>query len=106
MYQQTAVYLKQLISLLQSHNLWQQQNIDSSALQSSVPFCHDTMRFEQWLQFVFIEKMQFLINHKQPLPSNFAVAPMAEMMLAEHAGGQEITALLHQLDLLLSEHHD
>ncbi|MEI8616683.1 YqcC family protein [Pseudoalteromonas sp. B193] len=48
------------------------------------------MAFEQWLQFVFIEKIQQLITHKQPLPRNFATAPMAQMTLVNKAGSDEI----------------
>ncbi len=61
------------------------------------------MAFEQWLQFVFIEKMQHLITYKQPLPRNFAIAPMAQMTLINKSGGNEIIEVLTQLDALLGE---
>ena len=61
------------------------------------------MAFEQWLQFVFLEKMHTLIAHAQPLPRNFAIAPMAEMMLAQHNGGNDVINVLQKLDQLLSD---
>ena len=49
MHQQTLALLRELESTLQRHSLWQTTPIDPSALNSRVPFCHDTMAFEQWL---------------------------------------------------------
>ena len=103
MYQQTQTYLVQLTALLQKHQLWQSEPIDADALLSNTPFCHDTMAFEQWLQFVFIDKIQQLITHKQPLPRNFAIAPMAQMTLVKKAGSDEIIELLTALDTFLGE---
>lgn len=48
------------------------------ALASREPFCCDTLSFEQWLQFILIPRMGALIAGNHPLPSNIAVAPMAE----------------------------
>ncbi|KPZ57984.1 MULTISPECIES: YqcC family protein [unclassified Pseudoalteromonas] len=106
MYQQTQAYLNQLSTLLKKHKLWQITPIEANRLQSQVPFCHDTMAFEQWLQFVFIEKMQQLITLNQPLPQNFAIAPMAEMALVGKTGSGEIIALLSELDAFLGNPHD
>lgn len=106
MYQQTQTYLTQLEDLLKQHQLWQNTPIDPQALNSTVPFCHDTMALEQWLQFVFIEKMQMLVAKQQPLPSNFAIAPMAELMLTEKAGGDAIIALLTEFDNVLGSSHE
>lgn len=106
MYQQTAEQLDGLELLLKQQQLWQSEPINPQARQSQLPFCHDTMTFEQWLQFVFIEKMRALIANKQPLPRNFAIAPMAEMMLSEHPAANKVIAQLKTLDNLLSDGHD
>ena len=103
MYQQTQAYLVQLRALLKKHQLWQNEPIAVEALQSNVPFCYDTMAFEQWLQFVFIEKVEQLIIDKQPLPRNFAIAPMAQMTLASKKGSDEIITLLTALDAFLGD---
>ena len=91
-------YLVQLEYLLKQHLLWQNESIDDEALHSTVPFCHDTMAFEQWLQFVFIKKMSLLIKLKQPLPSDMSIAPMAELMLSKSRGSDEIIELLKEID--------
>ena len=78
MYQQTQTYLVQLTALLQKHALWQSEPIDAEALLSNTPFCHDTMAFEQWLQFIFIPKLVEMINQQRSLPSKISLTPMAE----------------------------
>lgn len=103
MYQQLQAYLTQLEVLLRQHQLWQEQPIDAQALNSTMPFCHDTMAFEQWLQFVFMEKMDALVTHKLPLPSNFAIAPMAELMFANKEGGAHVIKLLQELDSVFGQ---
>ncbi|MCG7545161.1 YqcC family protein [Pseudoalteromonas sp. MM17-2] len=71
--------LTQLQGELANAGLWQDKPVAEHLLQSSQPFCVDTLRFEQWLQFVFIPKMRALIHAKHPLPSAIALTPMAEV---------------------------
>lgn len=99
-------YLAQLEDLLKQYQLWQNEPIDNYALNSTVPFCHDTMAFEQWLQFVFIKKMSLLIEQQQPLPINMSIAPMAEIMLPKSTGGDEIIELLKEIDNLFGTEND
>lgn len=58
--------------------LWEKQDPDAQALQSTEPFCIDTLRFSQWLQFVFIRRLVVLIESGADLPSSCAITPMAE----------------------------
>ena len=50
--------------------------------------------------------MQQLITLSQPLPQNFAIAPMAEMALVDKTGSGEIITLLSELDAFLGKPHD
>jgi len=45
---------------------------------SEQPFAVDTMTFPQWLQFIFLPRMYFIIEQQLKLPSNCGIAPMAE----------------------------
>ncbi|MEX1033430.1 MAG: YqcC family protein [Cellvibrionaceae bacterium] len=63
---------------LRAMNLWSEERPSPQALASVQPFCVDTLNFEQWLQFVFIERMQFMIDEGLPLPTQCGLAPMAE----------------------------
>ena len=63
---------------LRNLRLWQVQRPSVEALASQQPFCIDTLSFPQWLQFVFIERLQLMIAEQEPLPSACHIAPMAE----------------------------
>lgn len=68
----------------------------SAALQSQQPFCVDTLRFEQWLQWVFLPRMKLIVEAGAPLPSASGIRPMAEEVYAGQA--LEVGALLEALD--------
>jgi len=74
----TADLLEDLSKELQRLNLWQKQKPSTLELSSSAPFCCDTLSFEQWLQFIFIEKIRQMINQGQTLPTKISLTPMAE----------------------------
>ena len=46
----------------------------------------DTLSFAQWLQFVFIPKMHFLVAEQQALPNACGITPMAQ----EYFRGQQL----------------
>lgn len=55
---------RQLLALeraLQQAELWSQQPPAPTLLQSREPFAVDTLRFEQWLQWIFIPKLRKLL---------------------------------------------
>lgn len=102
LYQQTQELLQQLELQLFALDLWADLPPSADAFASSAPFACDTMAFEQWLQFILLPKMHSLINGQQPLPSNIAIAPMAQHLWAQHAERTPIIQILEQLDALLS----
>lgn len=63
---------------LRQSNLWSAQRPSDEALASREPFCIDTLGFEEWLQFVFLERMTVLVEGDLPLPDQCGLAPMAE----------------------------
>lgn len=70
--------LSALEAELKQQRFWQSSRPSAKLLSSTQPFCIDTLRFEQWLQFVFIEKLQLLIANNQALPNQISLCPMAE----------------------------
>ncbi|MGS0681182.1 YqcC family protein [Shewanella sp. 125m-7] len=72
------------------------------AMASTTPFACDVMAFEQWLQFIFIPKMHYLLEHNIPLPTAIAIAPMAEHVWASQPDYQYLIRILAELDALLS----
>lgn len=75
---QLLILLDKLQHTLISAKLWSEQTPDIHRLQSCQPFCCDTLSLEQWLQFIFIERLRLMAKNNQPLPKAIAVTPMAE----------------------------
>ena len=63
---------------LRELQLWDSEMLSEEALASEQPFAVDTMTFPQWLQFIFLPRMYFLIEKNIQLPANCGIAPMAE----------------------------
>lgn len=89
---------------LKQLELWSLVLPDEQALQSRLPFCVDTLRFEQWLQFIFIPKMQLLLNSASPLPTKIALLPLAEQVFnASDTRFNRLLGIISTLDSRLSE---
>ncbi len=73
-----AALLLDLEAALRSSALWQQQPPSEQALASTQPFCVDSLDFSQWLQFVFIPRIRFMLEQHAPLPAVSGIAAMGE----------------------------
>lgn len=67
---------------LRGLGLWAQSPPDAELLASQQPFCVDTLGFEQWLQWIFVPRMEAIIQQGRNLPGAFSIAPMGEEALA------------------------
>lgn len=85
-------------------DMWSDMPPSSNAMASTAPFACDSMPFEHWLQFIFIPKMQLLLDQQQPLPANIALTPMAQQMFAGMPGVEAIVQCLQDIDSLLGGH--
>ncbi|CAH9063912.1 hypothetical protein PSECIP111951_02997 [Pseudoalteromonas holothuriae] len=103
LHQHVCLLLQELERALGRAQLWQAEPVNSQLLRSAAPFCCDTLRFEQWLQFVFIPKMSRLAEQEDPLPNNIALAPMAEMTLCSHSNYDNVHDVLVRLDNSLTK---
>lgn len=99
--QQLSLLLEKISAEMLVQSLWQRQAIDPQALQSQLPFCTDTMNFEQWLQFVLVAKLQHMLEQNIPLPQVSGIAPMAEECFRQKPGLGILIQLIEQLDQLL-----
>lgn len=91
--------LTELTVLLKKASLWSNEPVSAEQLASAQPFCIDTLRFEQWLQHVFIVKMEQLIELGMQLPSSIALCPMAEEAFSDQTPFvSELVNLLADID--------
>ncbi|MCG8516992.1 YqcC family protein [Marinobacter xestospongiae] len=83
---------------------WADQRPSEQALQSTQPFAVDTLEFTEWLQFIFLERMKWLVEQGQALPSVSGMAPMAEEYFrAREESGRALIRELAAMDRLLSK---
>jgi uncharacterized protein YqcC (DUF446 family) len=74
-----ALILTRIEAELRRLGLWSAVPPATAALQSTLPFCFDTLAFEQWLQWVFLPRFWTLLEQDGPLPERCGIAPMAEV---------------------------
>ena len=71
-------HLQQLQAELQTQKLWSATAPDPKALESTVPFMYDTLQLHEWLQWVFVPRLQALMDAKSSLPHQSHIHPLAE----------------------------
>lgn len=99
--------LDDLTIALRTAGQWQMLPPSPTALASPLPFCCDTLRFTEWLQWLFIPRTRALLAADGPLPTVSGIAPMAEEAL--HGCDWDtapIIALLARFDRLIAAHPD
>jgi uncharacterized protein YqcC (DUF446 family) len=62
---------------------WQEEAPSQEALASSEPFCVDVMNFDQWLQWIFLPRMKWIIETGGELPLVSGIKPMAEQVFSK-----------------------
>ena len=84
------------------HGKWDVSRPAERDLSSHIPFCMDTLKFEQWLQWIFLPKMKEMLmkdmrGQTKPLPAQSAIFEYAEECLLKSDPSREY--LLKQLKL-------
>jgi uncharacterized protein YqcC (DUF446 family) len=101
--QQALLLLDQLSQELKALALWQDCRPTAEQMASKAPFHYDTLAFEQWLQFVFVERIAIMIENNQPLPSEISLFPIAmESFKSQGSKVNTLLAIIKQIDCLLS----
>ena len=103
-YHDIAATLIDIECELRSLGQWDKVAPPAEALRSEQPFAVDTLSFSQWLQFVFIPRLNYLLEVESELPSACAIAPMAEEVYRGMGLPiADLLAALTRVDSLLSE---
>ncbi|EKY3193876.1 YqcC family protein [Cronobacter turicensis] len=102
-HQRIRQQLQRVEQVLRHHQQWQIAAPDSSAFESTQPFCMDTLEPYEWLQWVLIPRLHALLDAGAPLPQAFAVAPYYEVALeAGHPARDAVLVTLVELDALFA----
>ncbi len=75
--------------------LWSAQPPSVDALASQQPFACDTLSFEQWLQHIFIPRLDELFNVGKVAPP-MSILPMAQVTWGQE--NQTVQAVIAELD--------
>ncbi|WP_039970243.1 YqcC family protein [Vibrio sp. B1Z05] len=85
-------------SRLQQADLWEADRPSLEALSSEQPFAIDTLRPEQWLQWIFIPRMNQLLNANLALPRGFEITPYFEQVCSDDVRWHPVLEVLRQID--------
>lgn len=103
MKQQVRQHLIDLQVVLTIHHFWEATPPSAEALASDQPFGVESLTPTQWLQWIFIPRMNALLDANAPLPRNFAVTPYLEEAMKECEHLAQICAPLAALEKLLRD---
>lgn len=94
--------LEDLRTELHEQGLWSDEPPPAEALDSTEPFAVDQLRLEQWLQYVFIGRLEAILDHSAPLPEHCEVLPYAEQQLTHLDRPEPLLRIIGKLDIMVS----
>lgn len=99
--------LRELEATMRATDLWSMERPNPEAFESVQPFCIDTMALPQWLRFVFIVRLNALVEEAAPLPAKCEVAPAVDTYLAQQGARTSERLLMRkvveEIDRLVTE---
>ena len=102
-YDRINVMLDALEAELRSAYLWNAEKPSEEDLSSIEPFAVDKLSFNQWLQFIFIQRLRAICDQKGSLPEVCSISPMAEEFYqATEVDASTIIKLLASIDDLIT----
>lgn len=100
---QVKQHLSDLQIAMRLHDLWESTPPSSEAMASSQPFCMETLTPTQWLQWIFIPRMEAILEANTNLPRNFAITPYLEEALKNESYLTAIHEPILKLETLLKD---
>ena len=96
--------LHEIENELRKLNLWETEQPPLHDLQSQMPFCYDTLRLPQWLQWVFLPRCHQMIKTCDGIPENSDIHTLAEYYF-EQAGinAGDLLICIRRFDTLITE---
>ena len=89
---------------LRALDLWETEQPPLHYLQSQMPFCYDTLRLPQWLQWVFLPRCEQMLRARDGIPESSDIYTIAEYYFSE-AGIEASQLLIHiqRFDKLITD---
>ncbi|MCK2182465.1 YqcC family protein [Halomonas getboli] len=106
-HQELGQALRELESTMKASDLWRMERPAPKAFDSTQPFCVDTMSLPQWLRFVFIARLEALVEARAPMPASCDVAPAVDAYLIQEGAKTSQRVLMgkavERIDQLVTE---
>ncbi len=100
---QVATLIDAIEQEMRRLGLWAQDPPPPAAMASRVPFCYDTLKFWQWLQWILVPRIRLILVDGEPLPAASAIAPLAEVEFRRlPQDTQRLLDLIREFDRLIS----
>ncbi len=88
---------------LRTSGKWEQKQPPESALASAEPFCIDSLKFEQWLQWIFLPRMKQILEEQKPLPAKSGIYMYADVILRrKDVSTNNLLTLIKRFDDLIT----
>ncbi len=98
-----ADVLLEVEAALRTSGRWDSYRPPQEALVSPQPFCLDTLRFEQWLQWIFLPRMKQILELRKPLPRNSGIFAYAqETLRKDDPPAANLLTLIKRFDDLIA----
>jgi uncharacterized protein YqcC (DUF446 family) len=83
--------------------LWSDEPPAVAAMASRVPFCYDTLKLWQWLQWILIPRLRLILSEGETLPGNCDIGPLAEVEFRRLSqDSSRLLGLIRELDRAIS----
>ncbi|XQU09758.1 YqcC family protein [Halomonas sp. LY9] len=106
-HQQLQTALLELEAAMKAADLWRTPTPEAAAFASQQPFCIDTMSLPQWVRYVFVARLNALIDADAALPAKCDVAPaMAAYLMQEKVRASDqllVVRAVERVDKLVTE---
>ncbi|MDN2667666.1 pseudouridine synthase [Vibrio lentus] len=90
--------LQQLEQQMRQCSLWSDVSPSDEALSSVEPFAIDSLQPEEWLQWIFIVKINAMMDAQMSLPKGFAIHPYFGEVWKNEAEKAELLVTILSID--------
>jgi uncharacterized protein YqcC (DUF446 family) len=100
-YEEAAQKADAIEQCLRSINRWQAEPLADNAFENMGDFGGNTMRFEQWLQFILVPTIRDIVTERAAFPPYSQVGRYAVQVLDADPEARPLITLLQELDLII-----
>lgn len=84
-------------------SLWTDDPPAVAAMASRVPFCYDTLKLWQWLQWILVPRLRLILAEGEMLPGSCEIGPLAEVEFRRLSqDSSRLLELIRELDRAIS----